>query len=261
MPTLLIVGGGLFGSPAAAYARARGIEATVFDAALPGAASHAAAGLFKEEWAGNKLGEHFHSGVEVLESLYGISSVSLTHDDGNTEPFLFVPPTRIMDPLPVREMVTAVGDGWIEAGGRRYEGWVYVAAGVWCPQFDPSLNVYGKSGAAFVFAGEMPGRIRPITHGRQAVAFSRDAGTTYFSDGTAERVFNETHEQETLRRAAELGLSQEPIRRMWGQRPYSPGGPVFVRLGKRTWLATGGRKLGTILGASYARRLVEDELR
>jgi hypothetical protein len=32
-------------------------------------------------------------------------------------------------------------------------------------------------------------------------------------------------------------------------------------MGRRTWLATGGRKMGTILGASFARLLVEDELR
>jgi hypothetical protein len=35
---------------------------------------------------------------------------------------------------------------------------------------------------------------------------------------------------------------------------------VFLKLGSRTWLATGGRKMGTIVGASFAWRLVEDEL-
>jgi hypothetical protein len=35
---------------------------------------------------------------------------------------------------------------------------------------------------------------------------------------------------------------------------------VFLRIGARTWLATGGRKMGTILGASFARRLVEVEI-
>ena len=49
-------------------------------------------------------------------------------------------------------------------------------------------------------------------------------------------------------------------RRLWGRRPYTPGGPLFVKLGARTWLATGGRKLGTLLGASLARCLVEEEL-
>src|SRR5260221_647899 len=59
MYRLLIVGGGLFGSQAAALARLHGIEALVFDPGLGGAASPAAAGLFKEAWAGKKLREHF----------------------------------------------------------------------------------------------------------------------------------------------------------------------------------------------------------
>jgi hypothetical protein len=258
---LLIVGGGLFGSQAAAYARLKGIEAMVFDPGLPGAASHAAAGLFKEEWAGKKLAEHFTRAVPVLESLYGVQTVVLSHDDGRTEPFLFVPPTRILEPSPIPEIVTAVGDGWIETGGQRYEGWVYIAAGVWCEQFLPGLGVHGKAGAAFTYQGERKGRIRPLSHGRQSVAIVRDAGFTHFSDGTAEREYLPIHDEQTLARAVELGLTDAPILRLWGRRPYVAGGPVFLKRGNRLWLGTGGRKMGTILGASFARRLVEEELR
>jgi hypothetical protein len=261
MPTLLIVGGGLFGSQAAAYARCKGIEALVFDTHLSGAASHAAAGLFKEAWAGRKLQEHYHHALAVLDVLYGIRQVSLAHDDGSQESLLFVPPTAIMEPAPVRQQVTSVGDGWLEAGGQRYQGWVYVAAGVWCEQFLPGLGVHGKAGASFFFPGERAGRIRHVARGRQAIAFVRDPGTTYFSDGTAERDYTEQHDSETLSRAVEIGLPREPIARLWGYRPYTPGGPVFRKVGARTWLATGGRKMGTILGASFARRLVEEELR
>jgi glycine/D-amino acid oxidase-like deaminating enzyme len=260
MPTLLVVGGGLFGSLAAAYARAKGIDATVFDPGLSGAASPAAAGLFSERWVGHKLREHFHRALPVLERLYGVRSISLVHENGREEPFLFVPPTNILEPNPVPQQVTAVGDGWLEAEGRRYEGWVYVAAGLWCEQFLPGLGVYGKAGAAFLFRSERPGRIRPLGPGRQAVAFVRDPGTTYFSDGTAEREYAPDHDRQTLAQAAALGLDDEPLRRLWGRRPYVQGGPVFRKLGERTWLATGGRKMGTLFGASFARRLVEEEL-
>jgi hypothetical protein len=259
MPSLLVVGGGLFGSPAAAYARSKGLEALVFDAALDGAASPAAAGLFKEEWAGKRLAEHYHQALPVLDRLYGISHVTLRHDDGHKEVFLFVPPAAVLEAAPIRQLVTAVGDGWLEAGGRRYEGWVYVAAGVWSEQLVPGLGVYGKAGAALVFPGEREGWIRPIAAGRQALAFVRDPGATYFSDGTAERDYGPEHDRATLAGAAALGLTG-PVKRYWGRRPYTAGGPVFRKLGARTWLATGGRKVGTLLGASYARRLV-DELR
>jgi glycine/D-amino acid oxidase-like deaminating enzyme len=258
--TLYIVGGGLFGSQAAAYARSKGIEAVVFDAGLPGAASPAAAGLFKEAWAGKKLAQHIRDAIPILDQLYGIRRVSLRHDDGTPEEFLFVPPTVILEKQPVRERVTAAGDGWLQAGGRRYEGWIYVAAGVWSEQFHPGLGVYGKSGAAFVFACEREGRIHELTRSRQAVAFGRDSGTTHFSDGTAERHYEFLHDEATLENAKHFGLKDPPVRRLWGQRPYVPGGPVFMKLGGKTWLATGGRKMGTIIGAAFARRLVDEEL-
>jgi glycine/D-amino acid oxidase-like deaminating enzyme len=261
MPVLLVVGGGLFGSQAAAYARSKGIETLVFDPGLGGAASPAAAGLFKEAWAGKKLAEHYQRAVPVLDRLFGIRSVSLTHDDGLQETLQFVPPAAILEANPLRRTVTAVGDGWLEADGERYTGWVYIAAGVWAGQFHAGLKVHGKAGASFVFAGERPGRIRSIGPGRQAIAFVRAVGSTFFSDGTAEREYTAEHDRLTLEHAADLGLSEPPIERLWGRRPYVPGGPVFQRLCERTWLATGGRKMGTILGASFAQRLIEEELR
>jgi glycine/D-amino acid oxidase-like deaminating enzyme len=260
MSGLFVVGGGLFGSQAAAYARSKGIEALVFDPGLDGAASHAAAGLFQEAWAGKRLREHYHRALPLLDRLYGVRPIGLTHEDGRKETLSFVPPSAVLEPAPVRQPVTAVGDGWLEAGGRRYEGWVYVAAGVWCEQFLPGLGVYGKAGSSFLFRGEREGRVRPVDRGGQAVAFVRDPGTTYFSDGTAERDHTPEHDRQSLARAAQMGLAGEPVRRFWGRRPYTPGGPVFRRLGRRTWLATGGRKMGLILGASFARRLLEEEI-
>jgi hypothetical protein len=258
---LLVVGGGLFGSLAAAYARSRGLETYVFDPGLKGAASPAAAGLFKEAWAGARLRAHFDRALPLLDQLFGIRHVCLTHEDGSTEDFLFVPPTAVLEPSPVRRRVTAVGDGWLEAEGCCYEGWVYVAAGIWCEEFLPGLGVYGKAGAAFAFSGDRAGKVTALGHGRQAVAFVRDPGWTHFSDGTAERHYTAEHDRQSLERAGRMGLSGEPAARYWGYRPYVPGGQVFRQLGARTWLATGGRKMGTVLGAAFAHRLVEEELR
>jgi glycine/D-amino acid oxidase-like deaminating enzyme len=257
MPSLLVVGGGLFGSIAAAHARSQGIEALVFDAGLQGAASPAAAGLFKMGWMGKRYQDDYRTALPVLDRLYGIRHVCLAYDDGRSETLLCVPPTVILEPSPRREAVTTIGEGWLEAGARRYEGWVYVAAGVWSGHLVPGLSVRGKAGSALVFPGERVGRIRPVAPGRQAIAFVRDAGTTHFSDGTAELDYKPEHDHQTRQRAAEMGLTAEPIRRYWGYRPYAPGGPVFRQLGDRLWLATGGRKMGTILGASFAHRLVE----
>jgi glycine/D-amino acid oxidase-like deaminating enzyme len=260
MPTLLVVGGGLFGSLAAAYARSKGIAATVFDPGLTGAASPAAAGLFKEGWIGAQYRDHYQQALPVLDRLYGLRNITLINQSGEVDSFLCVPPTAILEADPVREAVTAIGDGWLEAGGTRHEGFVYVAAGVWCDRFLPSLKILGKAGASFAFSGERRGLIRDITYGRQAIAFVRDAGQTHFSDGTAELDYRDEHDRQSLERAAALGLTETPIARQWGRRPYTPGGPLFVALGQRTWLATGGRKMGTVIGAAFARRLIEVEL-
>lgn len=260
MPVLLVVGGGLFGSQAAAYARRRGIEAIVFDARLDGAASAAAAGLFQERWTGKRLRPHYHRALPLLDQLYGLCSVTLARDDGTADVLRFVPPAAVLEPAPVRQRVTAIGDGWLEAGGERYAGWVYVAAGVWCAAFLPGLGVFGKAGSALRFPGERPGRIHTLTPSRQAIAFVRDPGMTYFSDGTAEREYTAEHDRQTQARAEAMGLAGPPAEHCWGWRPYVPGGPAFRRLGARTWLATGGGKMGTILGASFARRLIEEEL-
>lgn len=262
MPVLLVVGGGLFGSLAAAYARSNGIEALVFDAQLDGSASHAAAGLFNKEWSAPRFAEHFSRALPLLERLYDVRSVSLMRADGTQDFFQFVSPRAILERSPIRERVTSVGDGWLEAGGRRYDGWVYVAAGIWSAEFIPDLELFGKGGASFVFAGERPGQIRAVTPGLQGLVFVRDPGTTHFSDGTAERSYNpDVHDCVTLERAATFGLTEPPMARLWGWRPYTPRGPVFRKVGARTWVATGGRKLGTLIGASFARRLVEEELR
>jgi hypothetical protein len=259
MPMLLVVGGGLFGSVAAAYARSRGATALVFDAGLEGAASPAAAGLFHETWAGRKLRDHYARAAPLLDRLYGIRGVHLEDDAGGVVELSFVPPAAILEPFPLRQRVTAVGDGWLEADGRRYEGWVYVAAGVWCGRLVPDLEVYGKAGSAYLFPGESSGRIRRLEAGRQALRFVREAGLTYFSDGTAERDHTAEHDRRTLAQAAACGLTGEPVR-LPGRRPYTPGGPVFRKIGERTVVATGGRKMGTVLAASFARRLIEEEM-
>src|SRR5262245_36376766 len=171
---LLVVGGGLFGSLAAAWARSNGIEALVFDPGSSAAASPAAAGLFKEAWAGKKLRPHYDRALVLLQRLYPVRSLALTREDGSKESLLFVPPAAILEPAPIRQRVTVVGDGWLESEGRCYQGWVYIAAGVWSEQFLPGLGVYGKAGAAFLFAGEREGRICILDRSRQALAFVRD---------------------------------------------------------------------------------------
>ncbi|HEX3315749.1 MAG TPA: FAD-dependent oxidoreductase [Gemmataceae bacterium] len=259
MSRLLIVGGGLFGSLAAAYARRQGREVVVFDPGLPGAASPAAAGLFSPAWVGRKHAAIYVEAASVLEPLFLIRDVVFERSDGGCETIRFIPPAAILEAAPIRETVTEIGDGWLATESGRQEGLVYVAAGVWSRKFAPDLDIVGKAGTAFRFAGESAARISPGERSvrQSALAFVREAGATYFNDGVAEVDYGPQHERQSLGRAASMGLT-DPIELLWGIRPYTRGGPVFRRLGARTWLATGGRKLGTLFGAVFARRLTEE---
>ena len=248
---LLVIGGGLFGSQAAAYARARGLE--VLFSTLPGLLAQFGGGRpFQGRVGRQQTADHFRAALPLLDRLFGIRHISLLHRDEGEEPFLFVPPAAILERNPMRDTVSAVGDGWLEAGGKRYEGSVYLAAGIWCSQFLAELEVHGRSGTAFLFketAHHAVGRIRPLALGRQAIAFGRDPGSVYFSDGTAERIYSAEHDHQTLARsrchgadgAARDGLCTDIVRIRRVDR-------CSVAWVCGTWLATGGRKMGTIIG-------------
>ena len=232
----------------------------MFDPGLAGGASPAAAGLFKEDWVSKKNRQLYLQALPILDRLYGIRSVQLAHADEHVETYQWVSPTLILEKNPLRQLVTAVGDGWLEASGRRYEGWVYIAAGVWSGGFLSGLAVTGKAGSSFIFGGESPGRVQPLSRGRQAYAFVRDPGTTYFSDGTAERDFTPEHDLQSLRRAADLGLPDGPLRRIHGIRPYTSGGVFFQKIGANL-VGNGRTEDGHGPGGRLWRRLVEEELR
>ena len=259
---LLIVGGGLFGSLAAKYARKKGINALVFDSSRPHRASPAAACTFCKEWAG-PFASYYDEGLAVLSELVEVSSIGFSISIGGEEGkrnFLRARPSDILETPQVAAPVDCVWDGGLEAGGKTYSGIVYVAAGIWTGSLLRDVKVEGRGGLALQYGGEISPRMKLWAPYRQAMAFPRDSGKTYFSDGTAHKEYDRRrhyYDEATIGRAEELFSLRDPTERLFGYRPYCEGGLVFERPSQRLFVGTGGRKLGTLIGAYVAKKLVE----
>ncbi len=272
---LLIVGGGLFGSLAALWARHKGIEAIVFDSGKMGSASPAAMGIFRSDFFEDKHQPLYTSGLAVLETLGKVRSVSLRRYErandylflNNSESFLFARPGDILEQNADKRNVNAVGDGWItvnnpDGSTSRYEGNVYVAAGIWVSQLLPPMLVVPRWGSAYAFAktaNDQESKIVSLPQSRHAISFERDEGLMHFVDGTSAEIHTRANQQATLHCASDMGL-YNPVMVWLGQKPYCQGGPVFDKLGSRLWVGTGGRQYGTVVAASFAKRLVEEEI-
>jgi hypothetical protein len=256
---LIIVGGGLFGSLAARLAAEAGHQILLIDSLKPYRASPAAAGVWRDGWI-KKLGDEGREGVEVLRRLGVIRRLKLWSSKGPLDAS-FVPPSALLCPVSLNAEVASVEDGVVHTRDKgSFEGLVYVAAGIWTRHLVPQCPIVsGRYGAALLFRGGTVPRIETWAPYRQSLAFVRDAGSTYFSDGTAvvASSWGLQRIQETAGRAAEMGLTRH-VDILAGARPYAAGGPWFARVGRRTWAATGGEKSGTVLGAAFAARLMRE---
>lgn len=264
MSSVIIVGAGLFGSIAAKVARAHGHDVTVIDDGRPNAGSDAAACLLKPSWA-SKLGRVWKEGMDVLNREYEVKTLAFRSGIGISINLQWVDPKTVLMPEDRSETVTKVEDGVVETNfGGRYEGIVLIATGVWANHLIPDLeSIASKVGAAIIYNYEIEEpRIWAYAPYKQAIAFVRDRGMTWFGDGTAILLKNwdESRITRTVLRGCHLELNQERVKRyIVGQRPFtrSPYG-IFKQVSPKTWVVTGGGKNGTILGAYYAQRFVEE---
>lgn len=264
MSSVVIVGAGLFGSIAAKVTRAHGHDVTVIDDGRPNAGSDAAACLLKPSWA-SRIGQIWEEGMRVLNREYEVKTLTFRSGLGIPIDLQWVDPKQVLTIEDRSETVTRVEDGFVETNfGQRYEGNVLVATGVWANQLIPNLEpIQSKVGVAIIYKDEVE---KPLIWAyapyKQAIAFVRDPGTTWFGDGTAivMKNWDESRINKTVLRGAQLGLNQERIKQyIVGQRPFTrlPIG-IFKRVSPKTWVVTGGGKNGTILAAYYAQLFVEE---
>lgn len=281
---LAVIGAGLLGSYAARAARAAGMNVVVIDSVEEKRASRCAAGLYCRAWL-KRYGPIADLGVQELEQLYRPEKIDFAVD-GRVQELWCVPPGRILVKPDVVGRVRQVqvahfadydNLGVLLADRVCRARAVYVAAGAWLPELEtgPKPVVTGKAGSVYLFAERTPrARLWRWAPYRQALRFERpdDGGVTYFSDGSAilDRNYSPAvHDAATLSRARNLGLDPQGAggapRRLHGLRPYIKGGPYFGRPragvagpARRLWIGAGTEKAGTVLGAAFARMLVND---
>lgn len=263
MAKILIVGAGLFGQIAADLATRAGHEVTTIDASLPNRASPAAGCVLKPSWLASIPKPRIETGLQVLEELYGLESITLVSTLGLPVPVKRVDPDRILRAPDIAETVTGVGDGYVRLeSGARLQGTVLVAAGVWSQKFIPSMpDIKSLTGASARFKGQLKeNRIDVYAPYRQAVAYNINPKQVWFGDGSAILAHNWNSDRlEASRERAEetFGLKKG----VWtvGQRPYVEGHKAgyFRKLAKRLYVSTGGAKNGVLLAAAQAAEFVE----
>lgn len=270
MTSVLIVGGGLFGSMAAIFAAKAGHDVTVFDDNRPFAGSKPAACLMKPGWMSG-LGDIGKEGLKIIDETFGLQTIQFDIGLGVKSDVFWVDPARIFAEARkvarwFPEKVHAVADdGFISVGDGYISGAVLVATGVWAGELIPGLpKIDALTGAAFTFEGVVPPSIRVWAPYKQLVAFEREKGTTWVGDGSAilAKNWTDAREEASFKRACNLlGRAKHTklIKIDVGYRPYVKGHKAgyFAQLAPKLFVSTGGAKNGTVLAAYYARKFVE----
>ena len=263
MRDAIIVGGGLFGSIAAAALRSSGMDVAVIDDRRQNAGSLAAGCLMKPSWL-QKMGKgNVDRSFQLLDQLYGLKTISLRAGPVSVDA-QWIHPDRILEPDPIAKKVAKVST--FPGGNRvRFENMepmdakiVIVACGAWTRELIHGAPVVGKVGAS-VRLDRPPedNRIKVWAPYKQLVRFSAD-DFNWCGDGTAIIEKNWTNERlETSRRRITdfAGIGDLRV----GVRPFAdtaaPAALDWIAPG--LWSLTGGGKNGTAAAGWAASKLLE----
>ncbi len=267
MRSVIIVGGGLFGSITAHWLSTLGHDVTILDSRESFAGSAPAACLMRPSWM--TMLKDVDRGFELLDHLYGLKQIGFKVEPvGKYVNVTWVDPASVLGPWNgvkyKTERVTHVDNGRVECeSGLVYEGTIIVCAGVWTSKLLPHIAIKAQTGAALTFDKrcKMP-KISVWAPYRQAVSFERDHGRTWFGDGTAilRKNFGSAHVDRTVVRAREHGLPKTRlVKTQVGMRPYIAGHKAgyLEELAPDLIVNTGGAKNGTMIAALNALRIEE----
>lgn len=262
---IAIVGGGLFGSVAAALLKEHGHYVDIYDRGEALAGSRAAACLMKPSWL-TGIKAQADIGLRVLKRLYGLQTIQFETRVGKVDVHR-VPPLRILgrlEYLPFSvEKVESAGSHvrlWHEGtpGFETYSA-VLVAAGAWSGELVKMPKILPKHGACARFTGTCTPRITVWAPYKQAVSFNEETGV-WFGDGTALQDYRPEHRQRLLRHALGHGLDSERLRTVtYGIRPYVEGhkNGYFAEVDRNVFVSSGGGKNGVVLAGYQAQQFLE----
>lgn len=278
MIDIAIIGGGLFGSIAAAALRRDGHDVVVIDAGKEGAGSKPAACLMKPSWFSSMGKEKFEPALQLLDDLYGVKELSFRVMGPVKAKVHWCDPAQILAGEVLRDEVVSIqsidhgftlvlGSGFLQA--RK----VIVAAGVWSNTLLHCPTLVGRAGVAFRWQDLQlsEGFIDPWAPYRQIVGFDITDSEVWVGDGSAIKPENWTADREKISfnrcaskidRVGQGDLKMGRAKALYGIRPYVPDSKPCL-LEERLpglWINTGGAKNGTI-AAGWAASVLREALK
>lgn len=266
MYDVIVVGGGLFGSIAAANLRSSGMSVLVIDDGRPRSGSRAAGCLMKPSWLSKMGKENVDKSFAVLDRLYGLKTVDLWAGPVKVAA-QWINPDKVMgnllDDLDRKVgKVSEVGSGYVklvEPGQFTIRAkHIIVACGVWNKELLPFTEVVGKVGVSVrLDAPPADNRIDPWAPYKQLVRFAAE-GFAWAGDGTAilDANWNYARHITSVKRITDWAGGGE-VRE--GIRPYvnTPDPAALKQEAFGLWSLTGGGKNGTAAAGWAAAQLVE----
>lgn len=259
MRDVVIVGGGLFGSIAAAALRDAGMDVCLIDDGRPRSGSRAAGCLMKPSWLSKMGRDNVDASFRLLDRLYGLRTISLKAGPLSVNAEWVNPDLVLRSPRQIAYVAAVRPDRVIFRDGQALEAKkVIVACGAWTKALIPGCDVTGKVGVSIrLNAAPEDNRIDPWAPYKQLVRFS--TGDFHWAgDGTAiiEKNWTLDRERASLDRIIEFaGEGQARV----GIRPYVPTSDpaALEEVAPGLWSLTGGGKNGTAAAGWAASRLLE----
>jgi glycine/D-amino acid oxidase-like deaminating enzyme len=274
--TVIVVGAGLFGSVCGALAESVGHSVTYVDEFRPEAGSTASAGLVKPSWL-EGFGQAGKIGLEVLDQLYGLEDLTFRMEpSGRLAKVHYINPSKVLrwpieseSPAYVAERVTWVGDGVVRllSGDELTADAVLVATGVWAKELvNIPYPIHALAGSAFLYEGDVSQPVMRLwAPYKQIKVFNREPGVIWTGDSTGIKPesYTPARQRESRERCEQAlrhaGVQPGRYRTISGLRPVIAGHRrgYFARVYPRTWVATGGGKMGSVLAGYQATQFLK----
>lgn len=270
MRDVIVVGGGIMGMTIGLALRKLGRDVTIYDTNHLLSGTRPSGGHIKPSWLRGMPTEDYDHAMEALHSVWEVKSEEFTVRPVGVKTTVYRVDTDVVMATPrTLGEVTGLSEVTslapiVHVGGQEERcRLLVVAAGHWCRELleDYCPPIAGKAGVSFRFQGSQHPFIKPWAPYKQIVCHRQTATTMWIGDGTAVLRENWTEDRTTrceARCRLALKTQQKPIASYLGVRPYCQTGKdpcLLQQIGKRTWLATGAGKLGTIAAGWAAWRI------
>lgn len=268
---IIIIGGGLFGSIIGSSLKREGHEVVIIDDNNPKAGSKPAACLMKSGWFSSLGKDVYEPSLKLLDKLYGIHDIPfVVYPTKKTVNVHWVDPELVLKKHEIPIIPHTVSSieqdelGFIVRFENKYPlycSYLVIAAGIWTEHFVKlSENLQGQSGVAFLYEKTfaLPS-IKVWAPYKQLVKFNRGDGA-WVGDGSAIKPKNWTAERElqSFERCAEfMNAPYQPVKKLYGIRPYSKMKPCYFEQRGNKFIATGGAKNGTVAAGWVAHQICE----